>query len=175
SLQPIESVTLRVTVSVDNPLDRPAVGRMPYDSWRESFAGLLASDLAQGPHRGTLVRAIDDLRALLLFTPEGPVPAAGIPWFVAAFGRDSLITSHLLLPFRPVVAAGTLRHLSRWQAKDFDFHRASQPGKIMHELRFGEITRLGVTPHRPYYGSVDATPLFLMLLGAYVDATGDGS
>jgi glycogen debranching enzyme len=111
----------------------------------------------------------------LLFTPEGPVPAAGIPWFVAAFGRDALLTAYFLLPYRPDVAAGTLRYLARWQARDDDPERESQPGKIMHELRFGELTRTRKTPHSPYYGSVDATPLFLMLLDGYVRATGDDS
>ena len=174
-LRPGESVTLRASVAIDNPLDRPPVGRMSYESWRESFDGLLASDLARGPHRGALVRAIDDLRALLLFTPEGPVPAAGIPWFVAAFGRDSLLAAHFLLPYRPDVAAGTLRYLARWQARDDDPSRDAEPGKIMHELRFGELTRTGRTPHSPYYGSVDATPLFLMLLDGHCRATGEDS
>lgn len=182
TLAPGEARRVSVETTVTNPVNGALAGEdhyrrsaMSYEAWRRSFAGLWTRPFATGGHRRSLERAIDDLRALLLFTPEGPVPAAGIPWFVAAFGRDALITSHLLLPFRPDVAAGTLRHLARWQAKDCDFHRAAQPGKIMHELRFGELTRLGVTPHRPYYGSVDATPLFLMLLGAYVDATGDGS
>ena len=179
ALAPGEARRLAVEVAVDNPVNgaapRPSdyeAGAMSYDEWRGSFSRLWSKPLASGGHRRSLERAIDDLRALLLFTAEGPVPAAGIPWFVAAFGRDALITSHLLLPFRPDVAAGTLRHLARWQARESDFHRAAQPGKIMHELRFGELTRLGITPHAPYYGSIDATPLFLMLLGAYVDATG---
>src|SRR5690606_24181380 len=100
---------------------------------------------------------------------------AGIPWFVAAFGRDSLLAAHFLLPYRPDVAAGTLRYLARWQARDDDPSRDAEPGKIMHELRFGELTRTGKTPHSPYYGSVDATPLFLMLLGSHLKATGDDS
>src|SRR5690606_34195969 len=112
------------------------------------------------------------LRALLLFTPEGPVPAAGIPWFVAAFGRDALLTAYFLLPFRPDVAAGTLRYLARWQAHEVDRVREAEPGKIMHELRFGELTRTGKTPHSPHYGSVDATALFLGLLDAHRPAPG---
>src|SRR5690606_5380882 len=175
TLQPGESQNLTVTVSIRNPLDRPPVGQMSYESWRESFEGLLASDLGRGPHRASLIRAIDDLRGLLLFTPEGPVPAAGIPWFVAAFGRDALLAAHFLLPFRPDVAAGTLRYLARRQADFDDPAREAQPGKIMHEVRFGELTRTGKTPHSPYYGSVDATPLFLMLLDGYLRATGDDS
>jgi len=179
TLAPGEVRRVTVEVAVDNPVAVGAqpyrTGAMTYEEWRRGFDGLWTRPLAAGGNRRSLERAIDDLRALLLFTPEGPVPAAGIPWFVAAFGRDSLITSHLLLPYRPDVAAGTLRHLARWQARECDYRRAAQPGKIMHELRFGELTRLGVTPHAPYYGSVDATPLFLMLLGEYVAATGDRS
>jgi glycogen debranching enzyme len=92
---------------------------------------------------------------------------------VAAFGRDALLTAWFLLPYRPDVAAGTLRYLARWQAHVSDPAREAEPGKIMHELRFGELTRTGKTPHAPYYGSADATPLFLMLLDGYVTATGD--
>ena len=183
TLAPGEARLVTVELTVDNPVvagdaPRPSAyerGAMSYEEWRRSFDGLWSRPLASGGHRRSLERAVDDLRALLLFTEEGPVAAAGIPWFVAAFGRDSLITGHLLLPYRPDVAAGTLRHLARWQARTCDYHRAAQPGKIMHELRFGELTRLGITPHAPYYGSIDATPLFLMLLGAYVDATGDAA
>ncbi len=172
-LAPGESRALSVSIALRNPLDEPPAGELTYDDWRASFDGLLASELGRGHHRGTLVRAIDDLRALLLFTPEGPVPAAGIPWFVAAFGRDSLLTAHLLLPHRPDVAAGTLRYLARWQSDGFDPAREAEPGKIMHEVRFGELTRTGKTPHAPYYGSVDSTPLFLMLLASHLEATGD--
>lgn len=173
TLQPGEVRDLRVTIALHNPLDRPPAGTLTYEAWRESFGALLTSDVAGGRHRGSLERAIDDLRALLLFTPEGPVPAAGIPWFVAAFGRDALLTAYFLLPFRPDVAAGTLRYLARWQAHEVDRVREAEPGKIMHELRFGELTRTGKTPHSPYYGSVDATALFLMLLDAHRQATGD--
>lgn len=173
ALAPGEVRSIEVAVWLSNPLDRPPTRPFDYDTWRASFNGLLASDVATGAHGPSLARAIDDMRGLLLFTPEGPVPAAGIPWFVAAFGRDALLTAWFLLPYRPDVAAGTLRYLARWQATEVDAAREAEPGKIMHELRFGELTRTGKTPHSPYYGSVDATLLFVMLLDAYVDATGD--
>ncbi len=180
TLAPGESRRVAVEVAVEDPSDRPEARAAPssasapgYAEWRSSFAGLLSRPAVRVDHGRSVARAVDDLRALLLFTPEGPLPAAGIPWFVAAFGRDALITAHLLLPYRPDVAAGTLRYLARWQARHGDARRAAQPGKVMHELRFGELSRTGVTPHSPYYGSVDATPLFLMLLGAYVEATAD--
>lgn len=101
------------------------------------------------------------------------MPAAGIPWFVAAFGRDSLLTAHFLLPYRPDVAAGALRCLARRQSHEDDLAREAQPGKIMHELRFGDLTRTGKPPHSPYYGSAGATPLFLMVLECHFEATGD--
>jgi len=172
SLPPGSAASIAATVTIENPFDRHPVGAFGYDEWRagfdERFAGLPA---AIGSHPG-LDRAVDDLRGLLLFTPEGPLAAAGIPWFVAAFGRDALLTAHLLLPLEPDLSAGTLRYLARYQGTKSDPKRAEQPGKIMHELRFGELTRTGRTPHSPYYGTVDATPLFVMLLDAHRRATG---
>src|SRR5690606_10327972 len=173
ALQPGEIRNVHVTVALRNPLDRPPARPFDYGEWRASFDRLLGSDHAKAAHRSSLVRAVDDLRGLLLFAPEGPVPAAGIPWFVAAFGRDALLTAYFLLPYRPDVAAGTLRYLARWQAMEDDSAREAEPGKIMHELRFGELTRTGMTPHSPYYGSVDATLLFVMVLDGYEQVTGD--
>ncbi len=112
SLAPGERVHLRVEVDVEHPLDAAPVDPIGYEAWRRGF-----DDLPAAPNPGVLDRAIDDLRGLLLFTPDGPVPAAGIPWFVATFGRDALLTAHLLLPHHPEVAAGTLRHLAGHRAR----------------------------------------------------------
>ncbi len=101
--------------------------------------------------------------------------AAGVPWFVTLFGRDSIITAYQMLAFNPEIAAHTLRLLASLQGKKVDDWRDEQPGKILHELRIGELARSGELPHTPYYGSVDATPLFLMLLGEYARWTGDTS
>jgi hypothetical protein len=166
SLAPGERVSLRSRVTLRSPLAEPPHDPITYDDWRRGFA--LRPDA-----RRSLRRAIDDLRGLLLFTPEGPISAAGLPWFVAAFGRDSLLTAHMLLPTHSDVAAGTLRYLARHQGRKHDRFRAEQPGKIMHELRFGELARTGRVPHAPYYGTVDATPLFVMLVNAHRRATGD--
>jgi len=120
-----------------------------------------------------LDRARTDLGLLLTATPDGPVPYAGVPWFVAAFGRDSLLTALAVLPFAPAVAAGTLRFLARYQGTRDDARTDQQPGKILHELRRGEVAACGELPFTPYYGSVDTTPLWVMLLAAAARWTGD--
>ncbi|HEY7635779.1 MAG TPA: amylo-alpha-1,6-glucosidase, partial [Gemmatimonadales bacterium] len=99
--------------------------------------------------------------------------AAGVPWFATLFGRDSLIAALQVLPFQPELAAETLRLLARYQGDREDHWRDEQPGKILHEFRRGEMARAGAIPHTPYYGTVDATPLFLILLGNYASWTGD--
>ena len=96
-----------------------------------------------------------------------------MPWFTTLFGRDSLITSLQVLPFMPDVARETLRVLADWQATEDDPDRDMEPGKILHELRVGELARTGELPHRPYYGSIDATPLWLILLDETYRWTGD--
>jgi glycogen debranching enzyme len=115
--------------------------------------------------------------AALRFRPTEEVtwslPAAGLPWFMALFGRDSIITSYQALPFQPRLALTTLEALAALQATEFDDFRDAEPGKILHELRCGELARLGEVPHSPYYGSHDATPLFLVLLDEYERWTGD--
>lgn len=175
ALRPAETCRLSVRVRIENPIDERGTA-VEYETWR-----------AQGPQppvgppertaldRRVFARAIDDMRALLLFTPEGPVPAAGIPWFVCAFGRDALLASIFLLPWWPEPAKGTLRYLARYQARDENEYHAATPGKIMHELRFGELSRTGKVPFGPYYGTIDATPLFLMLLDELVRSTEDRS
>ncbi|WP_296739625.1 glycogen debranching N-terminal domain-containing protein [Mesorhizobium sp.] len=99
--------------------------------------------------------------------------AAGVPWFVALFGRDSLIVALEMLAFQPEIAAQTLRLLASYQGRRVDRWREEQPGKILHELRVGELARAGDVPHARFYGTVDATPLFLLLLGRHATWTGD--
>jgi glycogen debranching enzyme len=122
-----------------------------------------------------LKRSVSDLRLLI---NEGPDPgeryvAAGVPWFATLFGRDALIAAFQSLAFRPQLAVETLEVLAAHQATDDDPWRDAEPGKILHELRTGEMARTGELPHTPYYGSVDSTPLWLILLGATFDWTGD--
>lgn len=103
----------------------------------------------------------------------GEIIAAGIPWFATVFGRDSLIAGYQALMLHPRLATETLRFLARHQGTRRDDWRDEEPGKILHELREGEMTRAGEMPHSPYYGSVDATPLFLIVLDETYNWTGD--
>jgi len=120
-----------------------------------------------------LRQAERDLRMLLNDFGHGLMPVAGVPWYAVPFGRDSLITSLQTLPLRPDLAAATLRTLAGWQGKSHDAWRDEAPGKILHELRTGEIVRTNEVPFGPYFGTVDATPLFLILAGEYWRWTGD--
>jgi glycogen debranching enzyme len=119
-------------------------------------------DLAQ-----VLGRSVEDIGALRIFDPEHPrwpAVAAGAPWFMALFGRDSLLTAWMLLPWDPGLALGTLRTLAAWQGNDVDPASEEEPGKILHEVRFGPAASFALGGRSAYYGSVDATPLFVMLL-----------
>lgn len=118
-------------------------------------------------------KSYSDLALLTTVLPTGPYPYAGIPWFATQFGRDAIITSLQTLWLNPRLAAGVLRFLASTQAQDESTFRDSQPGKIMHEMRRGEMAALREVPFGKYYGGVDTTPLFVMLAGAYERHTGD--
>ncbi len=122
---------------------------------------------------GLVRRSALDLRALLEFHEGGPFPTAGIPWYAAPFGRDGLICAYETLAWNPDLARGTLRLLARYQGQKTDERTEEEPGKIFHELRRGELARLGEIPHRPFYGSVDATPLFVLVFAETIKWTGD--
>jgi glycogen debranching enzyme len=118
-------------------------------------------------------RSRNDLALLTTQMETGPFPYAGIPWFSTAFGRDSIITALQTLWLDPQLARGVLRFLARNQATETSSFQDSEPGKIMHETRKGEMTALHELPFGQYYGGVDTTPLFLMLVSAYAERTGD--
>jgi glycogen debranching enzyme len=124
----------------------------------------------------TYRRSVVDLAALR-FAPAvagaRSLPAAGLPWFMTMFGRDSIFTSLQALPFVPELAATTLRVLGDWQGSRTDDFRDEDPGRILHEMRYGELTAFQERPHSPYYGNADATPLYVVLLDEYEQWTGD--
>ena len=128
------------------------------------------------PLKSIYRRSLVDLAALRFSPPIAggrALPAAGLPWFMTMFGRDSIFTSLQALPFTPELAATTLRALGDWQGVRSDDFRDEDPGRILHEMRYGEMTAFEERPHSPYYGSVDATPLYVVLLDEYERWTGD--
>ena len=187
------SAWIEVVTAVDGtPTGHERTRYRPGDEPRApamSRAGLgthptLSELLALAPHLETdweplkliYARSIVDLAALRFYPREGSlaaVPAAGLPWFQTLFGRDSLITSYQSLHIVPELAATTLDVLASLQGTRRDDFRDEEPGKILHELRFGELTAFQERPHSPYYGSADSTMLFLILLDEYERFTGD--
>jgi glycogen debranching enzyme len=126
--------------------------------------------------KATYRRSLVDLAALRFSPPVmggRSLPAAGLPWFMTMFGRDSILTSLQALPFTPELAATTLRALGSWQGSRVDDFRDEDPGRILHEMRYGELTAFEERPHSPYYGSADATPLYVVLLDEYERWSGD--
>jgi len=126
--------------------------------------------------KATYRRSLVDLAALRFSPPiagNRSLPAAGLPWFMAMFGRDSIFTSLQALPFTPELAATTLKALGEWQGSRVDDFRDEDPGRILHELRYGELAAFEERPHTPYYGNADATPLFVVLLDEYERWSGD--
>ncbi|ART75922.1 amylo-alpha-1,6-glucosidase [Sutcliffiella horikoshii] len=141
-----------------------------YNSWNNSITKVKTDWL---PLQRLIDRGLGDLRVLLTDLGYGKFPVAGLPWFGVPFGRDSLIAALQMLAFQPEVAKGTLYTMASKQGTKVDPWRDEQPGKIMHEIRYGELATTEQIPFTPYYGTIDATPLFLILLTEYVKWTGD--
>lgn len=144
--------------------------RRSYEDWeRESTQVVTDNEV----FNNLLARSLKDVRALSTRMDKGSVLAAGIPWYVAIFGRDSLLASHQMLMINRRLAREALTLLAAHQGTKDDPWRDENPGKILHELREGDLARSGAIPHTPYFGSVDSTPLFLVLLAQYFRWTGD--
>jgi glycogen debranching enzyme len=153
---------------------QPNIGRS-LENWLEEAPRLECDD---DRLRATYRRSLVDLAALRfspLIAGGRSLPAAGLPWFMTMFGRDSILTSLQALPFTPELAATTLKALGDWQGSRIDDFRDEDPGRILHEMRYGEMTAFEERPHSPYYGCADATPLYVVLLDEYERWTGDRS
>src|SRR3954447_23870961 len=140
---------------------------------RRSTAGAASIETSNNIFNEVLCQSMADLNILMTDTPQGRYPYAGIPWYSTTFGRDGIITALQMLWIDPRVARGVLKRLAFYQAKTVDPLADAEPGKILHEMRGGEMAALHEVPFAKYYGSVDATPLFVLLAGLYVERTGD--
>lgn len=179
-LLPNESTTIELRVSArfnDEP-DVPttpfsvqaARARKSFEEWRSQCTAI---DTTDEVFDLALDQAIADLKALQSERGGHPVIAAGIPWYTCPFGRDTLLTAFKSLMINPELARDALIYLALWQGTKIDPSRDEEPGKILHEVRTGELALAGEIPHTPYYGTVDATPLWLILLSEYFLWTDD--
>ncbi len=174
----------RSLIFIEVACDRPPAPRRPSETFvvrmieqrrwiRQRSAEACGIESSNEVFNEAMRRAISDLTMLTTDLPTGPYPYAGIPWFSTEFGRDAILTALNVLWMDPAIAAGVLRFLALNQATAPDAASDAEPGKILHEMRRGEMAELREVPFRRYYGSVDSTPLFVMLAGAYLDRTGD--
>src|SRR5262245_27505593 len=140
---------------------------------RQATRGRAVVQTSNALFNEVLCRSMADLSMLITDTVHGPYPYAGIPWYSTTFGRDGLITAMQMLWVDPRVARGVLNRLAALQAKTVDPKSDAEPGKILHEMRAGEMAALDEVPFALYYGSVDSSPLFVLLAGLYFERTGD--
>jgi glycogen debranching enzyme len=177
-LEPQQATSLFTTVSCNKPvMHKPAPffrGLLAHRrEMRRSTAGATSIETSNHIFNEVLCQAMADLNMLMTETPQGRYPYAGIPWYSTTFGRDGLIAALQMLWIDPRIARGVLMRLAFHQAKAVDPLADAQPGKILHEMRGGEMAALREVPFAQYYGSVDSTPLFVLLAGLYVERTGD--
>jgi glycogen debranching enzyme len=179
SLAPKEEVSLYVTISCEEAAR--AKKTLSFDialrhSTEELKTGGLSEARITAPDRrfnAWMARSEADLQMMMIGNPEGEYPYAGVPWFSTVFGRDGILTAMECMWIDPTIAQNVLRYLAQVQATEIDPERDAEPGKIVHETRGGEMAALREIPFGRYYGSIDSTPLFVMLAGAYWDRTGD--
>ncbi|HXK32490.1 MAG TPA: glycogen debranching N-terminal domain-containing protein [Dehalococcoidia bacterium] len=177
TLQPRERATFSLTIAFDDAVPGPPAGRTArslsklHEDWLAGCTEIVTDN--QFFNR-VMERSLRDVRMLLQRDAQGrEFPVAGTPWFDALFGRDSCISSMQMLAYQPEIARSTLLLLASLQGKRLEPSRDEEPGKILHEMRYGELSRAGELPYGPYYGSVDSTPLYLMLLAEYCAWTDD--
>src|ERR1700760_1466403 len=177
-LDPQKVSSLFVSVSCNKTAD-PKQGRffpvlLPQcREMRRATAGITSIETSNNIFNEVLCQSMADLNILMTETAEGRYPYAGIPWYSTTFGRDGIITAMQMLWIDPRVACGVLKRLARYQATAVDPLNDAAPGKILHEMRGGEMAALREVPFAQYYGSVDSTPLFVLLAGLYSERTGD--
>ena len=176
-LRPGEARPLFLSISCNRPKSRP----VPFmrgliaarREMRDATRARTSVETSNARFNDILCRSAADLGILMTDTPQGRYPYAGIPWYSTTFGRDGLITALQMLWWSPDVARGVLRRLAAYQATKNDPFADAEPGKILHEMRGGEMAALHEVPFGLYYGSVDSTPLFVLLAGLYMERTGD--
>ena len=180
SLAPSQGARLVLRIACGSRSQSNAVARSFYTSLRTARRALRDSsgraaslDSSNSLFNEMARRSVADLYMLITQTEHGPYPFAGIPWFSTPFGRDGLFTALFTLWIDPAIARGVLRFLAATQASQVDPVTDAEPGKILHETRDSEMAQLGEVPFARYYGSVDATPLFVLLTGEYFRRTGD--
>ena len=147
--------------------------RRPASNWQKRLKSFPQITSSNSRFSDWIARSVSDLQMMIAGNPERNYPYAGVPWFSTVFGRDGIITALQTLWLNPEMAKGVLEYLAATQADSIDPVAESEPGKILHEMRRSEMAALGEVPFGRYYGSVDSTPLFVMLAGAYFDRTAD--
>jgi glycogen debranching enzyme len=177
SLGPGKSATFHLSVDC-NPQSHRSVGYSRAMAGAETELKAASSHLCRISSSNDRLtswirRSVADVEMMTLGNPETNYPYAGVPWFSTVFGRDGIITAMQMLWIAPQIAKGVLQFLASTQATEIDLKNEAQPGKIIHETRRGEMANLGEVPFGRYYGSIDSTPLFLILAGCYFDYTGD--
>jgi glycogen debranching enzyme len=178
SLRPKQSVVLQLIISCNPRVSEPSIGytraMVAAESEMKAASASLCNISSSNDRFNRWVRrSTADVEMMTLGNPEHDYPYAGVPWFSTIFGRDGIITALEMLWINPRIAKGVLQFLASTQATEINPEVEAEPGKILHEMRRGEMAALGEVPFARYYGTVDATPLFIMLAGAYYDYTGD--
>lgn len=177
-LRPGQKAAFHLAISCDSQAEHDSVGysramisaKDEQKTASETFPRISSSNSRLSDW---IEHSVADIQMMIIGNPEVDYPYAGVPWFSTVFGRDGIITALQMLWVSPGIAKGVLQHLAATQATDFDPAIEAEPGKILHETRSGEMAALGEIPFGRYYGSVDATPLFIVLAGSYYERTGD--